>query len=231
MLKLISPGRTLRSIGNSLPNCKLNHATVLHSIRQLDSLLSQDINYFTKFEEISKDVKELIKAKDYINLAENYFESDVNVDYEYKPLPKIFNKRGQNTNPAPTPQKAANIAPLKELINKFGQPSYIDNLSNNINLYLVPEELGGHSDVAVTCLLAGYTIILDYQKISSKGDMNSDGLVSLIDLALLSESILVENKITTFQWWAGDCDYDDQHSVIDLLMVANLWVLLMKIEF
>tara|TARA_Y100001963_G_scaffold123022_1_gene172692 strand:+ start:753 stop:1235 length:483 start_codon:yes stop_codon:yes gene_type:complete len=98
MLKLISPGRALRSIGNSLPNCKLNHATVLHSIRQLDSLLTQDINYFTKFEEISKDVKELIKAKHYINLAENYFESDVNVDYEYKPLPKIFNKRGQDSN-------------------------------------------------------------------------------------------------------------------------------------
>ena len=52
--------------------------------------------------------------------------------------------------------------------------------------------------------------------------MNSDGFISLIDLALLSESILVENNITEFQWWAGDCDYDDQHSVMDLLMVADL---------
>ena len=100
--------------------------------------------------------------------------------------------------------------------------TFIYNGASDVSLELFPEELGGHSDVAVTCLLAGYTVILDYQKISPKGDMNSDGLVSLIDLALLSESILVENYITEFQWWAGDCDYDDQHSVMDLLMVADL---------
>jgi len=100
--------------------------------------------------------------------------------------------------------------------------TFLGNGATDVSLELFPEELGGHSDVAVTCLLAGYTIILDYQKISPKGDMNSDGLVSLIDLALLSESILVENNITEFQWWAGDCDYDDQHSIMDLLMVADL---------
>ena len=100
--------------------------------------------------------------------------------------------------------------------------TFLDNGASDVSLELFPEELGGHSDVAVTCLLAGYTVILEYQRISPKGDMNSDGLISLIDLALLSESILVENNITEFQWWAGDCDYDDQHSVMDLLMVADL---------
>ncbi len=100
--------------------------------------------------------------------------------------------------------------------------TFIDNGATDVSLELFPEALGGHSDVAVTCLLAGYTVILEYQRISPKGDMNSDGLVSLIDLTLLSESILVENNITEFQWWAGDCDYDDQHSVMDLLMVADL---------
>ena len=100
--------------------------------------------------------------------------------------------------------------------------AFVDNGAPDVNLELFPEELGGHSDVAVTCLLAGYTVVLDYQKISPKGDMNSDGQVTMIDLALLTESILVENNITEFQWWAGDCDYDDQHSVMDLLMVADL---------
>ncbi len=100
--------------------------------------------------------------------------------------------------------------------------TFVDNGATDVSLELFPVELGGHSDVAVTCLLAGFTVILEYQRISHKGDMNSDGLVSLIDLALLSESILVENNITEFQWWAGDCDYDDQHSVMDLLMVADL---------
>ena len=41
----------------------------------------------------------------------------------------------------------------------------------------------GNIDKALPCLLAGYNVILDYQLISPKGDMNSDGLVSLIDLA------------------------------------------------
>ena len=100
--------------------------------------------------------------------------------------------------------------------------TFVENGASDVNLELFPEELGGHSDVAVTCLLAGYTVILEYQRISPKGDMNSDGLVSSIDLALLSESILIEYNITEFQWWAGDCDYDDQHSVMDLLMVADL---------
>ena len=52
--------------------------------------------------------------------------------------------------------------------------------------------------------------------------MNSDGLVSLIDLALLSESLLVEYNMTDFEWWAGDCDYDHHHSVVDILMVADM---------
>ena len=37
----------------------------------------------------------------------------------------------------------------------------------------------------------------------------------------ISESISDNNNLV-FQWWVGDCDYDDQHSVMDLLMVADL---------
>jgi len=113
-----------------------------------------------------------------------------------------------------------NIVPYENA--QVAYDTFVNNGATDVSLELFPEELGGHSDVAVTCLLAGYTVILEYQRISPKGDMNSDGLISLIDLALLSESILVENNITEFQWWAGDCDYDDQHSVMDLLMVADL---------
>jgi len=52
--------------------------------------------------------------------------------------------------------------------------------------------------------------------------MNSDGIITFEDVNLLRESILIENDVTEFQWWAGDSDYDDQHSVMDLLMVADL---------
>ena len=100
--------------------------------------------------------------------------------------------------------------------------AFIENGASNVTLELFAEELGGHSALALPCLLAGYNVILDYQVISPKGDMNSDGLVSLIDLALLSESLLVEYNMTDFEWWAGDCDYDHHHSVVDILMVADM---------
>ena len=100
--------------------------------------------------------------------------------------------------------------------------AFIENGASNVTLELFAEELGGHSALALPCLLAGYNVILDYQVISPKGDMNSDGLVSLIDLALLSESLLVEYNMTDFEWWAGDCDYDHHHSVVDILMVADI---------
>ena len=100
--------------------------------------------------------------------------------------------------------------------------TFVANGAPDVWLTLYPEELGGHSDVALTCILAGYTVILEYQRISPKGDMNSDGIITLEDVNLLRESILIENDVTEFQWWAGDSDYDDQHSVMDLLMVADL---------
>ena len=100
--------------------------------------------------------------------------------------------------------------------------AFLENGATNISMELFPEELGGHSALAVPCLLAGYSVILDYQIICPKGDINSDGLVSLIDLALISEYMLVENNITDYQWWAGDCDYDGNHSVMDILMVSDI---------
>ncbi|MGY8763852.1 MAG: hypothetical protein ACKVLE_03850 [Fidelibacterota bacterium] len=100
--------------------------------------------------------------------------------------------------------------------------TFVANGAPDVWLTLYPEELGGHSDVALTCILAGYTVILEYQRISPKGDMNSDGIITFEDVNLLRESILIENDVTEFQWWVGDSDYDDQHSVMDLLMVADL---------
>ena len=100
--------------------------------------------------------------------------------------------------------------------------TFVANGAPNISLTLFSEELGGHAEVAPTCLSAGYNVILDYQAISPKGDLNSDGLITIEDVNDLMESILIENDLTEFQWWAGDCDYDDQHSVMDLLMVADL---------
>jgi hypothetical protein len=100
--------------------------------------------------------------------------------------------------------------------------TFVDSGASNVNLILYPVELGGHSEVAPTCLFAGYEVILDYQTISPKGDMNGDGSLFTEDMDLLSESILFENDLTEFQWWAGDIDYDDSHSVFDLLRLSDL---------
>jgi pimeloyl-ACP methyl ester carboxylesterase len=99
--------------------------------------------------------------------------------------------------------------------------TFVNNGAPDVNLELFPEALGGHSDVAVTCLLAGYTVILEYQRISPKGDMNSDGLITIEDVNALMESILIENDLTEFQWWAGHLDADNSHSIFDLLGASD----------
>ena len=100
--------------------------------------------------------------------------------------------------------------------------TFVANGAPDVWLTLYPEELGGHSDVALTCILAGYTVILEYQRISPKGDMNSDGIITSEDVNLLEGSILTENDITEFQWWAGDLDWDATHSIFDLLGASDL---------
>ena len=100
--------------------------------------------------------------------------------------------------------------------------TFVANGAPDVWLTLYPEELGGHSDVALTCIFAGYTVILEYQRISPKGDMNSDGIITSEDVNLLEGSILTENNITEFQWWAGDLDWDATHSIFDLLGASDL---------
>jgi len=100
--------------------------------------------------------------------------------------------------------------------------TFVSNGADSVTLTLYPEEMGGHGEVATTCLFAGFDVISDRQAISPKGDLNSDSYIMVQDVDLILESIVHETDLTDFQWWAGDCDYDDQHSVIDLLMVADL---------
>ena len=100
--------------------------------------------------------------------------------------------------------------------------TFVSNGADSVTLTLYPEEMGGHGEVATTCLFAGFDVISDRQAISPKGDLNSDSYITVQDVDLILDSIVHETDLTDFQWWAGDCDYDDQHSVIDLLMVADL---------
>ncbi len=100
--------------------------------------------------------------------------------------------------------------------------NFITNGADNINITLYPEVFGGHSEVALTCILGGYNVMKNYQVISTKGDMNNDGIINLVDVEELKNSILLEDSITEFQWWAGDIDSDSNHSVFDLLIIADI---------
>ena len=49
--------------------------------------------------------------------------------------------------------------------------NFMENGSENISLYLVPEELGGHSQVAQYCLISAYEICeSNYKNIKNLGD-------------------------------------------------------------
>lgn len=100
--------------------------------------------------------------------------------------------------------------------------TFVNSGASNVNLILYPPELGGHGDIAPTCLLAGFTTIFGYQIISPKGDINGDGSILSNDFDLLYESILFQNDITDFQDWAGDLDYNNVHSIFDLLQLSDL---------
>ena len=99
--------------------------------------------------------------------------------------------------------------------------TFISNGAPDVTLTLFPEYLGGHGEVATTCLFAGYDVILGYQAISPKGDLNSDSFITNEDVNFLMESILIETAVTEFQWWAGDVDWDDTHSIFDLLLTSD----------
>ena len=112
------------------------------------------------------------------------------------------------------------IVPYENAVNAYN--SFVNNGALDINLVLYPEELGGHSEIATICLLAGYEVILDYQIINSKGDINGDGSLLTNDLAILIQAILLENNLTNYESWAGDIDYNSQHSIFDLLQLVEL---------
>ena len=91
-----------------------------------------------------------------------------------------------------------------------------------MNLILYPTFYGGHTTVALTCIIDGFDVIQNYQVICPKGDLSGDGNLAIDDIEYLKESILLENSLTEFQWWAGDLDSDLFHSIFDLLLLSDL---------
>lgn len=99
--------------------------------------------------------------------------------------------------------------------------SFIENGAEAVELVLFDAALGGHAAVAPACLFSGFNTIQTYAAISPRGDLNSDGTIAEEDLNIMVESVMVESDMTEFQWWAGDLDGDDSHSIFDVLFVVE----------
>ncbi len=100
--------------------------------------------------------------------------------------------------------------------------TFIGNGAQNISLTLYPASLGGHAEVASICLAAGFEIILDYQIINSKGDLDGNSDITLYDLEILSTFLINDNELNQYQYWAGDLDFNNTISVFDILILADL---------
>ena len=99
--------------------------------------------------------------------------------------------------------------------------TFIFNGAQNINLTLYPVALGGHAEVAPICLSAGFDIILEYQLINLKGDLDGDSNISLLDLDILSSAVINQNELSQYQYWASDLDFNNNTSLFDILILID----------
>jgi len=101
--------------------------------------------------------------------------------------------------------------------------SFINNGSDNVNLYLVPEELGGHSDVAEYCLISAYQICEEnYKSIRSKGDLNNDLTFNIQDILIMISFILENTEdISNLDLWLSDLDYNNLINVQDIILIVE----------
>ena len=99
--------------------------------------------------------------------------------------------------------------------------TFIEQGAQNISMTLYPESYGGHGEVAGIALSAGLEAILDYQIISTKGDLNGDQIITLDDIEILSSGLLSEINLTPFQYWASDVDFTNNVSVFDLTSLID----------
>ena len=101
--------------------------------------------------------------------------------------------------------------------------TFNDNGAENISLYTVPEELGGHQDVAIYCLISAYQISEDnYKHIRNIGDINNDSVFNIQDILIIISLILDEtDNVSDLELWASDLDYNNLINVQDIVLIVE----------
>lgn len=99
---------------------------------------------------------------------------------------------------------------------------FINNGSENVNLYLAPSELGGHSQVAEYCLLTAYNICEDnYKNIIHQGDLNNDSILNIQDLIIVIDYILNDTSLNQLETWQCDFDSNLQINIQDIILFVE----------
>ena len=101
---------------------------------------------------------------------------------------------------------------------------FIENGSENVFLYLAPEEFGGHSEVAQYCLISAYQICEeDYKIINIKGDLNNDMINNIQDVMPIIGFVINDNLSEgDFEFWLSDLDNNNSVNIQDILFLVNI---------
>ena len=87
---------------------------------------------------------------------------------------------------------------------------------------MLPESYGGHSDAALYCLLIAYDISENSKVFSSKGDINSDQIINVLDIILIVNYIIDDITVSNFNNWLMDFNSDTIVNVLDIIGLLNL---------
>ena len=100
--------------------------------------------------------------------------------------------------------------------------TFINNGSENANLYLLPEEYGGHGEAALYCLLAAYQLCEDnYKNIKNLGDLNNDSIINIQDIMIMINFIFNDNELHHLDLWLSDFDVNQTLNIQDIILIID----------
>ena len=100
--------------------------------------------------------------------------------------------------------------------------TFINNGSENANLYLLPEEYGGHGEAALYCLLAAYQLCEDnYKNIKNLGDLNNDSIINIQDIMIMINFIFNDNELHHLDLWLSDFDANQTLNIQDIILIVD----------
>lgn len=95
--------------------------------------------------------------------------------------------------------------------------------TNNQNLYFetLDESYGGHQDAAPWCLITAFNISEEVKLIYEKGDLDFNGLLDVIDVVSIVNSILINNNQENIDFWISNLNHDEYINIFDIILLIE----------